>query len=842
MISFCVKSLFSKNLLLINLQERMKINHYKTKTAKRKQKLISFISILAFILNSAVIGSLTPYREVRAVESSSCEVNLDVVFIIDRSDTMNTVDPGADKNRLRKARSAAIDLVTNTTNLNGDDQSGLISFSDDATLNKSLSGTHAVADGSGSTEKAILDLGWFGSGNTNMGDAIKLANQQFAASGDPQAIKLEILLTDGQANRPFSVPDPVQYAKDEALSAAALGIKIYTVGLGSDVNAAMLQEIATSTDGNYYFADTSNDLDSIFTQIQNDFCNQYGAIGGCKYNDTNNDGDITDEPKLAGWKINLSGDDTQTQQTDADGCYLFNGLLPGNYTVSEDSVQEQAFTQTYPSPDPAYNFELIKNDSTGKVDSFTSADFGNYFPPPCGNGALDEGEICDGSLGDIPTGYQCTSQCALEQIPAEIRYCISGFDYNDADGLASTTDDRSVLPDWEIKLYATSSEGSLIATTSTNTVGYYEFLELLPGNYSVMQTLKTGWLNLISPAAVVTLVDCDLEDLNFVNYQPAISTSSLVHDLAITKSIDSSTKYAGDNLTYTITVANHGTATATDVVITDTWPGNLIVGTSTPSIGTTTIITATTTQLTWNINELAASSSATWIINATVKQGTAGQAVINVVSVEETEVIDEKPSDNTATSTITVSSPISTSPSGSSNFSSSGGSSPVISTPAVLGDTLKPVLVLTKAIAEKNIYAGYLGLDYIVTVENTGKASAVNLTLTDTLPDGLKFSDTKLNQRSWNLAELAVGAKKQFAYKVDVPIGTKAGTYTNTVSVKADNYSEITATASVTVKEPQVLGVKLPETGINYNEAIALFTFALSAGLLFQIFRKQSVI
>ncbi len=60
-----------------------------------------------------------------------------------------------------------------------------------------------------------------------------------------------------------------------------------------------------------------------------------GSISGTVFADIDGD-DIQDEdePGVSGVTVTLSGDDSATTTTDADGYYIFADLLPGNYTVT----------------------------------------------------------------------------------------------------------------------------------------------------------------------------------------------------------------------------------------------------------------------------------------------------------------------------------------------------------------------------------------------------------------------------------------------------------------------------------------------------------------------------
>ena len=323
---------------------------------------------------------------------SLCRVKLDTVVIVDRSGSMGWEIP----TRLNQAKIAANSFVGK---LGSDDRSALVSFSTTANLNKTFSNDHSA------TQTAINSL--IASGATNIGDAIGLANDEFLSSAE-DVLKIEILLTDGLANKPngdgFNEnPADVAYAVEKAAKAALSGIKIFTIGLGSDINEIMLQNIATDTGAQYYNAPTADELEEIFSEIAYDIC-QYGSISGCKYEDSNNDGEIVGELTLSNWEINLTGDANLTQLTNDDGCYSFTGLSGGNYTVSEGSEQGVDFIQTYPQ---ALSYDIILEDREEVV----GYDFGNYFPV-CGNDILDTGEECDD--GNVLDGDGCSSSCNIE--------------------------------------------------------------------------------------------------------------------------------------------------------------------------------------------------------------------------------------------------------------------------------------------------------------------------------------------------------------------------------------------------------------------------------------------
>lgn len=128
-----------------------------------------------------------------------------------------------------------------------------------------------------------------------------------------------------------------------------------------------------------------------------------GSISGYKYNDENEDGDISEQTPLQGWTIELTGGllgFKRSATTDATGYYEFKNLFPGTYQVSEKSPGSDLYKQTYPvdpenSLQPANYFVSLTRSSK----NYTDINFGNYLPK-CGNGYIDvwSGEDCEGSL------------------------------------------------------------------------------------------------------------------------------------------------------------------------------------------------------------------------------------------------------------------------------------------------------------------------------------------------------------------------------------------------------------------------------------------------------------
>ena len=105
--------------------------------------------------------------------------------------------------------------------------------------------------------KKVLDNGTENLGNTNVlpiESSLKLVTQN-----DEDRAQYIILLTDGQS---YVSPDDqsIKYAKEH-------GIKVFTVGLGEEVEEDVLRMIASETGGSYLFATSAEDLNGLFDEL-----------------------------------------------------------------------------------------------------------------------------------------------------------------------------------------------------------------------------------------------------------------------------------------------------------------------------------------------------------------------------------------------------------------------------------------------------------------------------------------------------------------------------------------------------------------------------------------------
>jgi hypothetical protein len=181
----------------------------------------------------------------------------------------------------------------------------------------------------------------------------------------------------------------------------------------------------------------------------NDFGNAHvGSISGQKFYDFNGDG-VKDagEPGLAGWTINLAGPVNSSVVTDDAGDYMFQNLIPGIYTLTEEL--RPGWAQTLPASG-SYIIGLESDENE------TDVDFGN-------RQTIGRGNI----LGSV-------------------------FDDQNGNGVKDAGEPG--LSDWRVQL---SGPGGVSTLTDPN--GDYKFSNIAAGTYDVTVFLPSGWVQTLPP-------------------------------------------------------------------------------------------------------------------------------------------------------------------------------------------------------------------------------------------------------------------------------------------------------------------------------------------------------
>lgn len=194
-----------------------------------------------------------------------------IVIAIDISSSMLAED-FAPSNRMEVAKQEAINFISGRKA----DRIGLVAFAGEALTQVPVTLDYAVV------EQAVkaLRIGILEDG-TAIGSGLATAVNRLRRT--PGKSKVVLLLTDGENNRGRIDP------RTAAATAAAYGIKVYTIGVGTDgeapfptgrgiggfryevlpvkIDEGLLREIADKTGGKYFRARDSEGLARVFNQI-----------------------------------------------------------------------------------------------------------------------------------------------------------------------------------------------------------------------------------------------------------------------------------------------------------------------------------------------------------------------------------------------------------------------------------------------------------------------------------------------------------------------------------------------------------------------------------------------
>ena len=237
------------------------------------RKILRILLFVAGAIGWAYLSySVMQPRKPQKFTPSNIEVN-DIILCIDVSRSMLAED--IQPNRLEVAKDRIRDFVK----MRPTDRISVVIFSEKVFTLLPLTTDPALVD----QVLSEISIGYLGSG-TNIGDGLALSVAR-AVNSDTKN-KVIILLTDGVAN--VGTLTPLQAAEE----AKKFGIKVYTIGLGTDEDAKIpvgngifgkqyqlipggsidyktLKEISDLTGGKFYPAKSNNALKEIMSDIQN---------------------------------------------------------------------------------------------------------------------------------------------------------------------------------------------------------------------------------------------------------------------------------------------------------------------------------------------------------------------------------------------------------------------------------------------------------------------------------------------------------------------------------------------------------------------------------------------
>lgn len=253
--------------------------------------------------------------------------------------------------------------------------------------------------------------------------------------------------------------------------------------------------------------------------------------------------------------------------------------------------------------------------------------------------------------------------------------------------------------------------------------------------------------------------------------------------LSIAKSANKTLLLAGDTVTYTLTVVNVGTASASSVVVTDDFPEQAYF-----SYGSCTAGSGSCSQaggiLTWTVGSLAAGASTTLTFTMTVAASgvpTGVTTLNNLATVADSSYCTSAAVSGCTSGTVTVSI------SGNPNLSVAKTATPNSSLSP--GDTVS----------------------YSITVSNSGSATATSVLVNDPIPAGMAYKgsitatagsgsfDAVNNAVVFTVGDLAAAGSATLTFQATVltpAAGTTAINTTNVASASAGNAPSKTASAT----------------------------------------------
>ncbi len=350
---------------------------------------------------------------------------------------------------------------------------------------------------------------------------------------------------------------------------------------------------------------------------------------------------------------------------------------------------------------------------------------------------------------------------------------------NDGPGVANNVTLNDPLPAgvaWSISPAVTGcsiSSGTLSCTFATLDAGAYETIHVS----GATDAADCG------PLTNTATVAADNEGSDQTDNTSTATITVNCPTIHITKTPDDATVTAGDPIGFTITASNSGAGTASGVTVTDTLPSDPGLNWSIDAAGSDSGCSITSGVLTCNFGSLATGASKHVHVTSPTTAATCGSV------------------DNTANVTTT------------NDGSDSASASITVNCPNV---------TVLKTADKGTIDAGDTAA-FTIVVTNEGPGTAHGVTLTDTLPSGIVWSEDSADCSiaagvlTCDFGDLTDGATRT-VHVTGATDAADCGTLTNTAVVAASNESvenvgDNSSTATITVNCPALVITKTADQG-----------------------------
>ncbi len=322
-----------------------------------------------------------------------------------------------------------------------------------------------------------------------------------------------------------------------------------------------------------------------------------GGVGsvfnGLTINAVLDDGTIDASNKVF-WddKTILNMSHTPDDTYNVDGNFKYHNWGGGSNRASNEG--NEVYIDTYTigyAAEPVFVNLAIEPDDTPQT-KIT----GNIFDDANGNGVRDNGEL------------------GFSNITVTITEPISGNIFN----------------------VSTDSNGSYVAYTFEPSITIDVNESMLPAGYIQTAGVDPETVDVSSGGTI---------DIGNDGYQKQA-------DLLTTKTVNNTTPYVGDTVTYTLRVINNGSAEATNVSLTDILPTGITYSGNTLTQGTYNSATGL-----WDIGTLADGADANLTLSGTVNSGTSSSTITNITTAASGDEFDPTTGNDDLNESITVLSP-----------------------------------------------------------------------------------------------------------------------------------------------------------------------------------------
>lgn len=258
--------------------------------------------------------------------------------------------------------------------------------------------------------------------------------------------------------------------------------------------------------------------------------------------------------------------------------------------------------------------------------------------------------------------------------------------------------------------------------------------------------------SITNTATLTSLTETDGNSAN--NTSTAIISVDAV-DIEVIKTVSPLATSQGNPVTYTVTVTNIGTVTATGVIISENVPMDGVNTTYVSHLASQGTFTVGTPGI-WNIGTLTAGQSVTLDLTVTVE--IAGGQINNTATLTGINETDVNPANNSDNAIVTVG------PNADLSLTKT-----ISDTTPQIGDTIIYTLIIT----------------------NAGPDSTDNVVVTDTLPPTVTYAGVNTPSQGafdgtvWTVGTLGVGASAQL--DITVTMNSNGGTTTNRAEVTASD-------------------------------------------------------